>query len=74
MTPRIEEGGPAVPVPEYPEKGLRERDVFIAAALSSAQTAWALKPDGGFVLTPDEIADRACRIAAATMERKERAP
>jgi hypothetical protein len=76
MSPRrrpIEEGDPILPQPSFETTGLHERDVYIASAVSAATRSWEMHGDGRFVLSADEIADRACAIADAVMERKERA-
>lgn len=75
MSPRkLHEGDPIAPVVEVKTAGLHERDYFIGCSLSSATDAWLQKPGGGWLLSEDDIADRACRIAAKTMVRKEVAP
>jgi hypothetical protein len=74
MSPRrrISEGDPVAPVAAIVSAGLHERDVYIAAALSSAP---AFDHDGGdpmhFTYSAQEICDRVLAIADCMMTRKE---
>jgi hypothetical protein len=68
----IKEGDPIAPVAEIVSKGLHERDVYIAAALSNAPLFEHVPGNpANYIYTRQEICDRVIAVADCMMTRKE---